>query len=135
MFRQEKYSMTTMYIPGTYKLDVDLSSDWSVEMRLTNLTRKKTTHQTRGGYHKWEVVEDMFTIYETTLPFDIEYVIINDSLFWGRQYCFYNNQNKELLERWNEEDAELREFFRENKEDFLCFLKIISPVDSWKLIC
>ena len=103
--------MTTMFIPGTYKLDVDLSSGWSVEMKFT-------TH-----------LDDKIWMVETNLPFDITTVIEGKG-----EYCFYDDTMKELLERWHEGDVELLSFFSAEKKDFLRFLKIISPVDSWKLI-
>jgi hypothetical protein len=108
--------MTTMYIPGTYKLDIDLSSDWSVEMKFTSLEMQ--TDDEAG----WFV--------ETNLPFNINLVIARNG-----EFCFYDHTMRELLERWHEGDAELRDFFSDKKHCFLSFLKIISPVDKWTLIC
>jgi hypothetical protein len=101
-------------IPGTYKLDIDLTSDWSVEMRFIKPVG------TRAPFPPvmWEV--------ETTLPFDIEYVVVN-----GGEYSFYDKRKKEMLERFEED--EVKEFFNEKKY-LIEYLKTISPVDNWELI-
>ena len=102
---------TTVYYPATYKLMVDLSSDWSVEIRF----------QTPDAPGIWPV--------ETNLPFDITRLVERN-----KEFYFYDDNQKELLERWHEGDEELREFFKDVKKDFLAFLKIISPANSWELI-
>ena len=106
--------MTTMLIPGTYKLDIDLSSGWSVEMKFI-----KSVCPFKGGPDLWEV--------ETNLPFNITHVIVMPG-----EYYFYDNSMKEMLERW--EEPEVKEFFGDEKKFFIEYLKTISPVDSWKLI-
>lgn len=100
--------MSVTMIPGTYKLDIDLASDWSVEIRFIKPV----------GTLMWEV--------ETTLPFDIEYVVVN-----GGEYYFYDKRKKEMLERFEED--EVKEFFNEKKY-LIEYLKTISPVDNWELI-
>jgi len=102
---------TTLYYPSTYKLLVELSSNWSVEMRFT-------AH-----------LDDKIWMVETNLPFNITTVIARNG-----EFCFYDNTMRELLERWHGGDAELRDFFSDKKHCFLSFLKIISPTDSWELI-
>jgi coenzyme F420-reducing hydrogenase alpha subunit len=103
--------MSVTMIPGTYKLDIDLASDWSVEMRFIKPVGTRAPSA-------WQV--------ETTLPFDIEYVVVN-----GGEYYFYDKRKKEMLERFEED--EVKEFFNEKKY-LIEYLKTISPVDNWELI-
>ena len=106
--------MTTTMIPGTYKLNIDLSSDWSVEMRFI-----KSVGTSKLPPVMWEV--------ETNLPFDIEHVVVMPG-----EYYFYDSNMKEMYERWEERDVE--KFFGYEKKFFIEYLKTISPVDNWKLI-
>ena len=116
---------TTLYFPTTYRLMVDLSSDWSVEIRF--LAPKNTAYV----YDRQVWINDQCKIWpvETNLPFGITWVAERDNEFY-----FYDDNQKELLERWLEGDEELLEFFKGVKKDFLAFLKIISPANSWELI-
>ena len=102
---------TTLYYPPTYKLMADLSSNWSVEIRFL----------APDAPGVWPI--------ETNLPFDITRVVERNNEFY-----FYDDNQKELLERWHEGDAELRDFFSDKKHCFLSFLKIISPTICWELI-
>ena len=54
-------------IPATYKLMVDLSSNWSVEMRFRHIFGAKDVHR--------------YSV-ETNLPFDIEFVWERDGEFY-----------------------------------------------------
>ena len=116
---------STLYYPTTYRLMVDLSSDWSVEIRF--LPPKNTAY----AYDQQDWLDDKCKIWpvETNLPFGITWVLERDNEFY-----FYDDNQKELLERWHEGDEELTEFFKGVKKDFLTFLKIISPANSWELI-
>jgi hypothetical protein len=109
-----KIKMSVTMIPGTYKLDIGLASDWSVEMRFI----KPVGTRAPSPPVMWKV--------ETTLPFDIEYVVVN-----GGEYYFYDKRKKEMLERFEED--EVKEFFNEKKY-LIEYLKTISPVDNWELI-
>ena len=118
---------STLYYPTTYRLMVDLSSDWSVEIRF--LAPKYTAYVYNQQDKGW--IDDKCKIWpiETNLPFGITWVVERD-----KEFYFYDDNQKELLERWHEGDKELRDFFRDVKKDFLAFLKIISPANSWELI-
>lgn len=117
---------STLYYPTTYRLMVDLSSDWSVEIRF--LAPKNTAYVYNQQDKGW--IDDKCKIWpiETNLPFGITWVVERD-----KEFYFYDDNQKELLERWHEGDKELRDFFRDVKKDFLAFLKIISPANSWEL--
>lgn len=95
-------------IPGTYVLDVTLSSDFVVEMNIRS-------------YHSpsvWNV--------STNLPFDIKKVILARG-----QFYYYDDHGEELLERWYDGDLDIKDFFNHERRTFVRFLQLISPVKNW----
>lgn len=95
-------------IPGTYILDVTLSSDFVVEMNIRS-------------YHSpsvWNV--------STNLPFDIKKVILARG-----QFYYYDDHGEELLERWYDGDLDIKDFFNHERRTFVRFLQLISPVKNW----
>ncbi len=70
-------------------------------------------------------VNNVYNVIGSGPPFDIKRVVVRDGDFY-----FYDVENKEFLERWDEGDIELHEFFRE-KYIFIEFLRCVSPVKNW----
>ena len=95
-------------MPGTYILDVTLSSDFVVEMNI---------HSNRSP-SVWNV--------STNLPFDIKRVITARG-----QFYYYDANGEELLERWYDGDLDIKDFFNHERRTFVRFLQLISPVKNW----
>ena len=95
-----------MLTPGTYMLNINLSS--TIEMTL-----------------KQGDVDSVYNVIDSGPPFEIKRVVVRDGEFY-----FYDADNKEFLERWEEGDIELHDFFRE-KDIFIEFLRCVSPVKNW----
>ena len=96
-----------MLTPGTYMLNINLSST-VIEMTL-----------------KQGDVDTVYNVIGSGPPFDVKRVVVRDGEFY-----FYDADNKEFLERWEEGDIELQDFFKE-KDIFIRFLKCVSPVKNW----
>lgn len=95
-------------IPGTYILDVTLSSDFVVEMNI----------RSNRSPSVWNV--------STNLPFDIKRVITARG-----QFYYYDANGEELLERWYDGDLDIKDFFNHERRTFVRFLQLISPVKNW----
>ena len=95
-------------IPGTYILDVTLSSDFVVEMNI----------RSNRSPSVWNV--------STNLPFDIKRVITTRG-----QFYYYDANGEELLERWYDGDLDIKDFFNHEREAFIKFLQLISPMRNW----
>ena len=95
-------------IPGTYILDVTLSSDFVVEMNI------RSNHSPTV----WNV--------STNLPFDIKRVIAARG-----QFYYYDDYGEELLERWYDGDLDIKDFFNHERRVFIKFLQLISPMRNW----
>ena len=70
-------------------------------------------------------VDSVYNVIGSGPPFEIKRVVVRDGEFY-----FYDAENKEFLERWEEGDIELQDFFKE-KDIFIRFLKCVSPVKNW----
>ena len=95
-------------IPGTYILDVTLSSDFVLEMNI------RSNHSPSV----WNV--------STNLPFDIKRVITARG-----QFYYYDANGEELLERWYDGDLDIKDFFNHERRTFVRFLQLISPMRNW----
>lgn len=95
-----------MLTSGTYLLNINLSA-------FREMTIEKGD------------VNAVYNVIGSGPPFEIKRVVVRDGEFY-----FYDVENKEFLERWEEGDIELHEWFRE-KYIFIEFLRCVSPVKNW----
>lgn len=95
-------------IPGTYVLNIPLSSNWVVEMNIHSMESPSV----------WNVC--------TNLPFGIKRIIVARG-----DYYFYDDHGEELLERWYDGDLDIKDFFNHEKGAFIKFIQLISPIRNW----